>query len=174
MDDKDKLGRNIVGFNFDGTDSYQESHELSMKNSPSYKAVKARAKGKWGNILSHMDGLWHSEIGPDGCDKCTMYEDILYDAFEKINDLSFRELDDLATTHRTDMVDNSEHHAMKNSEIKKLKEALANAEAKIISLEEENDSLKVDGRISNQDIINMVESVLNINKPNQNKEKDNG
>ena len=172
MDDKDKLGRNIVGFNFDGTGSYEEAHELKMQD-PEYKAIKERAKGKWGNIISHMDGLWHSHLGPDGCDKCTTYENILYKAFEKINALSFRELDDLATTHRTDMSDDSEHDAMKNSEIKKLKEALANAESKITSLEEENDNLKVNKRMSNQDVIDMVESVLNI-KNNQDKEKDNG
>ena len=172
MDDKDKLGRHIVGFNFDEADSYDEAHELKMQD-PEYKATKKRANGKWGNIISHMDALWNSHLGPDGCDKCTMYEDILYEAFEKINDLSFRELDDLATTHRTDMSDDSEHDAMKNSEIKKLKEALSYAESTIISLEEENDTLKVERRLSNEDVINMVESVLNI-KNNQDKEKDNG
>ena len=61
----------------------------------------------------------------------------------------------------------------KNIEIKKLKEALSYAESTIISLEEENDTLKVERRLSNEDVINMVESILNI-KNNQDKEKDNG
>ena len=51
-----------------------------------------------------MDGLWHSPLGPDGCTKCTMYEDILYEAFERIDSLSGRTLTDLATIHRDDMI----------------------------------------------------------------------
>ena len=101
--ERDKLGREIVG-EWDGTDSWEESHKLKMETDEEYKETKERGNGMWKNIISHMDGLWHSPLGPDGCTKCTMYEDILYEAFERLDSLSGRTLTDLATLHRDDLL----------------------------------------------------------------------
>ena len=101
--ERDKLGREIRG-KWDGTDSWEESHKLKMETDEEYKETKERGNGMWKNIISHMDGLWHSPLGPDGCTKCTMYEDILYEAFERIDSLSGRTLTDLATLHRDDLL----------------------------------------------------------------------
>ena len=101
--ERDKLGREIVG-EWDGTDSWEESHKLKMDTDDEYRETKEKGNGMWKNIISHMDGLWHSPLGPDGCSKCTMYEDILYEAFERIDSLSGRTLTDLATIHRDDMI----------------------------------------------------------------------
>ena len=101
--ERDKLGREIRG-KWDGTDSWEESHKLKMDTDDEYRETKEKGNGMWKNIISHMDGLWHSPLGPDGCTKCTMYEDILYEAFERIDSLSGRTLTDLATIHRDDMI----------------------------------------------------------------------
>ena len=101
--ERDKLGREIRG-KWDGTDSWEESHKLKMVTDDEYRETKEKGNGMWKNIISHMDGLWHSPLGPDGCTKCTMYEDILYEAFERIDSLSGRTLTDLATIHRDDMI----------------------------------------------------------------------
>ena len=101
--ERDKLGREVRG-EWDGTDSWEESHKLKMETDEEFKETKERGNGMWKNIISHMDGLWHSPLGPDGCTKCTMYEDILYEAFERIDSLSGRTLTDLATIHRDDMI----------------------------------------------------------------------
>ena len=101
--ERDKLGREIRG-KWDGTDSWEESHKLKMDTDDEYRETKEKGNGMWKNIISHMDGLWHSPLGPDGCSKCTMYEDILYEAFERIDSLSGRTLTDLATIHRDDMI----------------------------------------------------------------------
>ena len=101
--ERDKLGREIRG-KWDGTDSWEESHKLKMDTDDEYRETKEKGNGMWKNIISHMDGLWHSPLGPDGCSKCTMYEDILYEAFERIDSLSGRTLTDLATLHRDDLL----------------------------------------------------------------------
>ena len=101
--ERDKLGREIRG-KWDGTDSWEESHKLKMDTDDEYRETKEKGNGMWKNIISHMDGLWHSPLGPDGCTKCTMYEDILYEAFERIDSLSGRTLTDLATLHRDDLL----------------------------------------------------------------------
>ena len=119
-----------------------------------YQATKARREGgKWSNIISHMDALWHGEEGPDGCSKCTRYEEILYNAFDHIDELSNRSLNDMATMHRDDMIKDVDEEKLKKewAEHKyfiesggSLIERREEVEEENYELEEENTQLKAD------------------------------
>ena len=101
--ERDKLGREVKG-KWDGYETVEDAHEGKMNSNEEYRTTKERrAGGKWDNIMSHFDGLWHDRLGPDGCFKCTDYEHKLYDAFEYIASQSGRTLNDFATIHRDDM-----------------------------------------------------------------------
>ena len=185
--ERDKLGRRIVGID-DGYKNFKEAHEAKMKRMgyEDYQATKARRiGGKWSNIISHMDALWHGEEGPDGCSKCTRYEEILYNAFDHINELSNRNLNDMATMHRDDMVKDVDEEKLKEEwreqemyvehgqsliesreevedENIKLERKIRELESKVISLEEENAHLKVDTRVTSEDVESMVKNILNM------------
>ena len=190
--DRDKLGRRIIGID-DDYKNFKEAHEAKMKRMgyENYQATKARrAGGKWSNIISHMDALWHGEEGPDGCGKCTRYEEILYNAFDHIDELSNRRLNDLATMHRDDMIKDVDEEKLKEEwreqemylehgqrliesreevedENIKLERKIRELESEVINLERRILASEISERVSNKDIIEMIESSLNINKNNQ-------
>ena len=57
--------------------------------------------GRYANIFSHMNKLWCDGEGFDGCRKCSMYAKMLVEVFDKINELSGRDMSqDLCTYHR--------------------------------------------------------------------------
>ena len=187
---KDKLGRHILGID-DGYDNFKASHEAKMKRMgyEDYQATKARrVGGKWSNIISHMDALWHGEEGPDGCSKCTRYEEILYNAFDHIDELSNRRLNDMATMHRDDMVKDvdaeklkeewSEHEMYlehgerlieRRQEVEnencKLERKIRELESKIKELEAI--PVQVDGRVSSKDVESMGKNILNIKEDDE-------
>ena len=48
-----------------------------------------------------MDALWHSNTyGTDTCSKCERYRDILSHAFDKVEEMSSRTLDDFSKEHK--------------------------------------------------------------------------
>ena len=113
-----------------------------------YQATKARRiGGKWSNIISHMDALWHGEEGPDGCSKCTRYEEILYNAFDHINELSNRNLNDMATMHRDDMVKDVDEEKLKE-EWREQEMYVEHGQSLIESREEvEDENIKLERKI---------------------------
>ena len=56
---------------------------------------------RYENIMSHMDILWHAgETGPDGCEKCEDYRNIMMSAFDKVERMSSRDISqDFSTKH---------------------------------------------------------------------------
>ena len=90
-----------------------EIAQLKNKNVIEVKKYSNSDK-RYENIMSHMDILWHAgQHGPDGCDKCESYRDIMMSAFDKIESMSSRNINlDFATTHVKygKTVDNNNNH----------------------------------------------------------------
>ena len=72
--------------------SLEELHNKLMNTSDKYAETKDKIGDNYKNIISHMDLVWHHENGPDGCSKCTKYQEILFKAFREIHELSGRDL----------------------------------------------------------------------------------
>ena len=72
--------------------SSEELHNKLMSKQGKYADTKEKIGDNYKNIISHMDLVWHHPNGPDGCRKCTMYQEILFKAFREIHELSGRDL----------------------------------------------------------------------------------
>ena len=60
-----------------------------------------RDDDRWSKTIAIFDKLWHwDETGPDGCGKCERYQKILYNAFNKVESLSGRTLEEFTTATR--------------------------------------------------------------------------
>tara|TARA_R100000234_G_scaffold3291_3_gene2760 strand:+ start:16413 stop:17045 length:633 start_codon:yes stop_codon:yes gene_type:complete len=95
-----------------------EIAQLKNKNVIEVKKYSNSDK-RYENIMSHMDILWHAgEHGPDGCEKCESYRDIMMSAFDKIESMSSRNINlDFATTHVKygKTVDNNNNHIYRDA-----------------------------------------------------------
>ena len=89
---KDKLGRDVIGVTHKDCFNLEELHEKLMNYGGKYADTKEKIGNSYQNIISHMDLVWHHENGPDGCSKCTKYQEILFKAFREIHELSGRDL----------------------------------------------------------------------------------
>ena len=59
--------------------------------------------GRYENIFSHMNKLWCDGHGFEDCSKCSMYARMLVEVFDKINELSGRDMSqDLCSYHKDD------------------------------------------------------------------------
>ena len=59
--------------------------------------------GRYENIFSHMNMLWCDGHGFEDCSKCSMYARMLVEVFDKINELSGRDMSrDLCSYHKED------------------------------------------------------------------------
>ena len=84
--------------------SSEELHNKLMNTSDKYAETKDKIGDNYKNIISHMDLVWHHENGPDGCSKCTKYQEILFKAFREIHELSGRDLSkDFSSYHTEDI-----------------------------------------------------------------------
>tara|TARA_R110002020_G_scaffold227539_13_gene438197 strand:+ start:10906 stop:11463 length:558 start_codon:yes stop_codon:yes gene_type:complete len=60
--------------------------------------------GRYHNIFSHMNKLWCDNEGFEDCSKCSLYARMLVKVFDKINELSGRDMSkDLCTYHKDDV-----------------------------------------------------------------------
>tara|TARA_R100000951_G_scaffold115473_3_gene123659 strand:- start:4393 stop:4953 length:561 start_codon:yes stop_codon:yes gene_type:complete len=59
--------------------------------------------GRYKNIFSHMNMLWCDNHGFEDCSKCSMYARMLVEVFDKINELSGRDMSkDLCTYNKNE------------------------------------------------------------------------
>ena len=74
-----------------------------------------------------MDALWHPDTyGTDNCSKCDKYRDILSHAFDKVEKMSNRDLNDFSKKHKKDI----------NDKLDKYKEQYNHTEMELLKLEE--------------------------------------
>lgn len=81
-----------IGVRHMDCNSSEELHNKLMSKQGKYVDTKEKIGDNYKNIISHMDLVWHHPNGPDGCRKCTMYQEILFKAFREIHELSGRDL----------------------------------------------------------------------------------
>ena len=66
--------------------------------------IYKQLNGRYKNIFSHMNKLWCDREGFEDCSKCSMYARMLVKVFDKINQLSGRDMSqDLCTYHKIDV-----------------------------------------------------------------------